>query len=54
MFSDMKYDKPLIREGSADVRDQDGYWIVAANNCKHLKVSLAERPAGDTNSQGGN
>jgi hypothetical protein len=54
MFSDRKYDKPQIQEGSADVRDQDGYWIVAANNCKQLKLRLAERPAGSTNSQAGN
>jgi hypothetical protein len=54
MFSDTKYDKPQILAGSAEVRDQDGYWIVAASNCKRLKVKLAERQAGNTNSQAGN
>jgi hypothetical protein len=54
MLSDTNYDKPQILTGSADVRDQDGYWIVAANDCKHLKIKLAERQAGSTNSQAGN
>ena len=48
---DRQYNKPQIEEGSADIRDQDGYWIVAANNCKHLKVKVTERQTGDTNPQ---
>ncbi|HWC15934.1 MAG TPA: hypothetical protein VG498_02940 [Terriglobales bacterium] len=47
MLPDEQYDKPRVVEGSADIRDQDGYWIVAANHCKHLKL-LTERRA-DTN-----
>jgi len=51
MLPDRQYDKPRVEDGSADIRDQDGYWIVAAGNCKHLRLRLTERHAGDTNPQ---
>lgn len=54
MLPDRRYDRPRILEGSADIRDQDNYWIVAANNCKHLRLRLAERQASDTNPQAPN
>ncbi|HVH89535.1 MAG TPA: hypothetical protein VM912_22655, partial [Terriglobales bacterium] len=54
MLPDRRYDRPRILEGSADIRDQDDYWIVAANNCKHLRLRLTERHASDTNPQAPN
>ena len=54
MFPDSKYTKPSVMKGSADIRDQDGYWIVAAKDCKHLNVSIAERQTSNTNPQAGN
>ena len=53
MFPDSTYSKPRVTKGSADIRDQDGYWIVAAKDCKHLDVSVAERRTGNTNPQAG-
>lgn len=53
MFSDKKYGEPRVVAGSADIRDRDGYWIVAAKNGKHLKVELAERQTGNTNPRTG-
>jgi len=54
MFPDDGYDQPRISEGTADVHDQDGYWIVAAKDCKHLKLRVTERQAGNTNPQATN
>ncbi len=54
MFPDDRYDEPRITEGTADIRDQDGYWIVAAKDCKHLKLRIAERQTGNTNPQTAN
>ena len=45
MLHDRQYEQPKIMEGSADVRDQDGYWIVAARDCKRLKLAVMERKA---------
>jgi hypothetical protein len=49
MLPDARYKQPKITEGSADIRDQDGYWIVAAKDCKRLKLELAERQNSNTN-----
>jgi hypothetical protein len=54
MLPDTRYQQPKVLEGAADVRDQDGYWIVAAKDCKRIKLGLAERPIGNTNSPAGN
>jgi hypothetical protein len=54
MFPDTRYAQPNILKGAADIHDQDGYWIVAAKDCKLLKVGLAERAVGNTNPQAGN
>jgi len=54
MFPESKYAKPSVIKGSADIRDQDGYWIVAAKDCKHLNVSVTERQTSNTNPQAGN
>jgi len=54
MLPDSHYQEPRIIEGSADIHDQDGYWIVAAKDCKHLKLRFTERAAGDTNPQAPN
>ena len=53
MFPDSKYDKPRVLKGSADIHDQDGYWIVAASDCKNLNISLTERQISNTNPQAG-
>ena len=45
MLPDQQYERPKVTEGSADVRDQDGYWIVAARECKRLKLAVMERQA---------
>jgi len=54
MFPDKQYGEPRVLEGSADIRDQDGYWIVAAKDCKILNLSIAERQTGNTNPQARN
>ena len=54
MFPDDRYSEPRVTEGRADIHDQDGYWIVAAQNCKQLKLRLNARQAGDTNPQATN
>ena len=54
MFPDKQYDQPRVLNGSADIRDQDGYWIVAAKDCKILNLSIAERQTGNTNPQARN
>ena len=53
MFPDWKYMKPSVIKGAADIRDQDGYWIVAARDGTHLNVSVAERQTSNTNPQAG-
>ena len=54
MFPDSKYSKPHVIKGSADIHDQDGYWIVAAKDCRNLNVALAERQTSNANPQAGN
>jgi hypothetical protein len=54
MFPDDRYNEPRVTEGAADIHDQDGYWIVAAQNCKQLKLRVTARQAGDTNPQATN
>jgi hypothetical protein len=53
MFPDGQYDSPHVIQGTADIRDQDGYWIVAAKDSKQLKVTFAARQTGNTNPQAG-
>jgi len=53
MFPDGQYDSPRVIQGTADVRDQDGYWIVTAKDGKQLKVAFAARQTGNTNPQAG-
>jgi hypothetical protein len=43
-----------VKQGEADIRDQDGYWIVAAKDGKVLKLEFEERQAGHTKPQAGN
>src|SRR5205085_5598795 len=54
MFPDDRYGEPRVIKGSADIHDQDGYWIVAAKDCRTLNLSIAERQTGNTNPQPGN
>lgn len=54
MFPDDQYNEPRVTEGTADIHDQDGYWIVAARDCKHLNLRLTERQTGNTNPQATN
>ena len=54
MFPDSQYNKPRVIKGAADIRDQDGYWIVAAKECKNLDVLVAERQTSNANPQAGN
>jgi hypothetical protein len=54
IFPDAKYGEPRVIKGSADIHDRDGYWIVAAKDCKTLNVSLTERRTSNTNPQAGN
>lgn len=59
MLPDKEYLEPKIVEGSADVRNQDGYWIVAAKDGKRLRVALsaaqaAAQTTSSTNPQAGN
>ncbi|HWY67595.1 MAG TPA: hypothetical protein VNX88_02960 [Terriglobales bacterium] len=54
IFPDSKYGQPRVTKGFADIHDQDGYWIVAAKDCKNLNVSLAERQTSNANPQAGN
>ncbi len=54
MFPDDRYSEPHVTEGIADIHDQDGYWIVAAKNCKQIKLRLTARQAGHTNPQAAN
>jgi len=54
IFSDAKYSNPRVIKGSADIHGQDGYWIVAARDCKNLNISLTERQTSNTNPQAGN
>jgi hypothetical protein len=43
MVPERQFQQPKVTEGAADIRDQDGYWIVAAKDCKRLKVDFADR-----------
>lgn len=54
MFPDTKYTQLRVTKGSAEIHDQDGYWIVAAKDCKTLNVSFAERQTSNTNPQARN
>jgi hypothetical protein len=54
MLPDTQYAQPHVVKGAADIHDQDGYWIVAAKDCKLLNVALTEGTAGNTNPQAGN
>ncbi len=40
-----RYAKPVVVKGAAQVRAQDGLWLVTAGDCPNLKISLEERPA---------
>jgi len=51
MFSDLQYSHPRVLKGSAEIRDQDGYWIVAAKDCKTLDLSVSQRQISNTNSK---
>ena len=53
IFPDSTYGEPRVTKGSADIHDQDGYWIVAAKNCRNLSISISERQTGSTNPQAG-
>jgi len=46
MFPDDQYQQPRVIEGSADIRDQDGYWIAAVKDGKRLKLGIQERQTG--------
>ena len=54
MIPDARYSEPRVKQGAADIRDQDGYWIVAAKEGKVLKLELEERQAGSTKPRAGN
>ena len=54
MLPEDRFDRPQVTEGSANIHDQDGYWIVAAQNCKHLKLRLTDRQISNTNPQATN
>lgn len=53
MFPDGQYSAPYVIQGTANIHDQDGYWIVAAKDGKQLKIEFAERDAGNTDPQAG-
>jgi hypothetical protein len=54
MIPKSEYLQPAVKEGVADVRDQDGYWIVAAKEGKSLKFQMQARQSADTKPQAGN
>jgi hypothetical protein len=54
MIPDTLYSEPRVKQGAADIRDQDGYWIVAAKDSKVLKLEFEVRQAGNTKPQAGN
>jgi hypothetical protein len=54
MIPKSEYLQPAVKEGVADVRDQDGYWIVAAKEGKSLKFQMQARQSADTKPQVGN
>ena len=53
MFPDGQFGTPRVKQGAADIRDQDGYWIVAAKDCKALKLEFTRLQNGDTKPQAG-
>ena len=54
IFPDSTYSQPQVIKGSADIHDQDGYWVVTARDCKNLNVSLTARQTSNMNPQAGN